>query len=136
MKTKKIITILLAVLLAVSTCVVTVMGYDKAFKSGYSYSAKDSKGYSKMEYIHIPNAHAVVTYANNLTNSSFTANIITYTVKKATASIVDQGKAQRNIPAGTKSGVGASDYRSKSTNVYYHHEILTSKGTSIVKTVG
>lgn len=136
MKAKKLITILLAVLLLTSACVVTAMGYNKTFSGGYSYSAKDSKGYAKMEYRHNTSVNAVNTFAQNLTSSTLTADIIVYTIKKITDSRVDQGEAKRSLSAGTKSGVGATDYRSKSTNVYYYHKIETSKGTTIVKTVG
>ncbi len=134
MRTKKLISILLAVLLLASTCVVTVMGYDKPFKKGYSYSAKDSKGYVKMEYLHNTAVNVVNTYANNLTNTQIKAILSAQTKGKTHDKLKCETIDTRIINSGAKSGVGTSDWRSKSTNVYYSHsvEIFGSIGTSYI----
>ena len=134
MRTKKLISILLAVLLLASTCVVTVMGYDKPFKKGYSYSAKDSKGYVKMEYLHNTSVNVVNTYANNLTNTQIKAILSAQTKGKTHDKLKCETIDTRIINSGAKSGVGTSDWRSKSTNVYYCHsvEIFGSIGTSYI----
>lgn len=130
MRTKKLISILLAVLLLASTCVVTVMGYDKPFKKGYSYSAKDSKGYVKMEYLHNTSVHVVNTYANNLTNTQIKAILSAQTKGKSTKNTKCETIDTRLINSGAKSGVGTSDWRSKNTNVYYCHEVDVFGNTS------
>ena len=143
MRTKKLISILLAVLLIASTCAVAVMGYDKPFKNGYSYSAKDSKGYVKMEYLHNTAVHVVNTYADNLKSSSITAILSAKTVGKTTKKVKTKYVDTRTIAAGAKSGVGASDWRSTSTNVYYVHQVSVYKpstadsiASTITRTVG
>lgn len=145
MKTKKLITILLGVLLIASTCVVTAMGYNKTFSNGYSYSAKDSKGYVKMEYMHTPNAHVVNTYATNLnsTKTSIKVNLCAQAINKKTDKVKTESIATRTIAPNAKSGVGASDYRSTNTNVYYWHEVdifgnlsTSTIVSTVYKTVG
>ena len=139
MRTKKLLSILLAVLLIVSTFAVTVMSYDKPFKNGYSYSAKDSKGYVKMEYLHNTSVHVVNTFADNLINNQIKVTLAASTIGKTHNKTKDVGVDTRIINKGSKTGVGASDWRSKSKNVYYSHtiDVYGSTGTYyVVSTIG
>lgn len=143
LRAKKLISLILAVLLLASTCVVTVMGYDKPFKSGYSYSVKDSKNYVKMEYLHNTSAHVVNTYANNLTDTQIKAVLAAQTRGKSSDKIKSETIETKLINSGAKAGVGTSDWRSTSTNVYYWHEVdvfgntsTTYVASAVYKTVG
>ena len=143
MRAKKLLSVFLAVLLLASTLVVTVMGYDKPYKNGYSYSVKDSKDYVKMEYLHNTAVHVVNTYAKNLTNTQIKAVLAAQTKGKTSDKVKCEDISTRLINSGAKSGVGTSDWRSNSTNVYYWHEVDVFGNTStsyvvsaVYKTVG
>ena len=146
MNLKKMITVGITAAIAASTIAVTALtfvnGYDKPYKSGYSY-AYTGDSYVRMEYYEVSNF--VFTRAVNKKSTTIYPRLFVK-VRNSNNKVIDSSSGDRTLTkkgsAGEYGVMGCSNYRSTNGDNYVHRvDVYTNpnhsnKVSTIKKTVG